>query len=122
MINFTCDDIIQEFSLDGVLQPISGGGVNKWNLASTYNIPAGTKKIRVNCFNTGGAGGFLASFSNGDKTDGSWQCAADGGAMAPADVLNANGGSVADISSDANWIWASDSGANTVSCEKTLNW
>ena len=120
-MNFSCDDVTQALSVDRVLQPVSGDSASTWNLASTYNIPAGAQSIRVKCHNTGGPGGFLASFSNGVKTDGSWQCAAEGGAMAPATVLDANGGGVPDISSDANWIWASDSGAETVSCEKTLN-
>ena len=121
-MNFTCDDITQELSIDGNLQHLSGDSVTKWNLASTHIIPPDTQLIRVKCHSTGGPGGFLASFSNGVVTDDSWQCAREGGDLAPANVLNANGGEVEDISRDANWIWAPESVANTVFCERSLNW
>ena len=121
-MKFTCDDIIRELSLDGDVQHLSGPSVSKWTLASTYTIPPGTQLVRVKCYNVHGVGRFMASFSNGVMTDGSWQCAHDGGTMASPSVLKANGDQVEGISRDASWIWATESGADTVSCELSLNW
>ena len=83
----------------------------------------------------GGDAGILASTSTGVVTDASWKCSTtdptgwrlpgfDDAAWAQAQVIAANDGSVrasvAEISSDAKWIWTQNTNDVLVFCRKTL--
>ena len=79
--------------------------------------------------------GILASTSTGVVTDGTWKCSSDDpigwylpgfddAAWSQAQVVAPNDGStfvsIAEISSEAKWIWAQDTSTNIACCRKTL--
>ena len=50
------------------------GNNSDWTVASEFTIPGETKVVTIQCTNTGGPAGIIASGANGMVTDSSWTC------------------------------------------------
>jgi len=50
------------------------GNNSDWAVASEFTIPGETKVVTIQCTNTGGPAGIIASGPNGMDTDSSWTC------------------------------------------------
>ena len=110
----TCDEKLRVY-FDGVLDTtLPESELDDWSVSSTFNVPVGAQEVGIECENTAGWGGILASFDNGRVTDGThWECSSESfdTGMAPATVIGNNGECwkyFPSISSNAQWIWTPD--------------
>ena len=126
-LNGTCDDITKVY-FDGVLDTSAPQAeLDAWNIVSSFVVPDGTQVVGIECENTNGPGGLLASFSNGLTTGSDWTCSAESfeSGMAPATTYAKNGEFpqwpyYPTVSSEAEWIWTANTGDLKVYCQTTL--
>ena len=71
-LHANCDDEMKVY-FDGVLQP-SDPAMATFKLSSELTIPGGTQVLAIECLNTDGVEGFLASTDKGVVTDATWSC------------------------------------------------
>lgn len=99
-------------------------------------LPKGTQSVTIKVHNCSNQNGILASFSNGNVTDGSWRCTNStfcnwklnncaSVTWEDASVIANNSDNLTlarypEIASNAKWIWLRDSSAIAVWCEKTF--
>ena len=139
VLKVVCDDISTIF-VDGEQKEAAGTGV--WNQLATLVIPASTKTIGVQCKNTGGPYGIMATVedSTGNVfvvSDNTWKCSnqaqdgwsksgfVEGASWKPAfyytgqGAYNSDTGAWKGMSPNKKVIWTS-TGDGTVYCRKNM--
>ena len=118
-VKVRCDDVAIIY-IDGTMVGSTSGSMEIWSQEAT----ASARSIAIHCRNNDGAGGFIASFSNGLTTDNTWRCSHaivdgwyeenfDDSDWDRAYVVQANDGRGQTWSKDngfpdnAKWIWRS---------------
>lgn len=91
------------------------GNNSDWKVASEFTIPGETKVVTIQCTNTGGPAGIIASGPNGMDTDASWTCGKadmDITEWTPARELTRDDANIVTehlegggLSPNATWIW-----------------
>ena len=69
ILTATCDNGMIVFA-----DEVEVGNNSDWAVASEFTIPGETKVVTIQCTNTGGPAGIIASGPNGMDTDSSWTC------------------------------------------------
>ena len=134
-LHANCDDEMKVY-FDGVLQP-SDPAMATFKLSSELTIPGGTQVLAIECLNTDGVEGFLASTDKGVVTDETWSCSRDlvegwtgpgfqdtSGSFIPPVVQATNGeapwGFIEGIEGRANWIRPKTSSSRQAYCRKNI--
>ena len=129
ILTATCDNGMIVFA-----DEVEVGNNSDWAVASEFTIPGETKVVTIQCTNTGGPAGIIASGPNGMDTDSSWTCGTtgtDAASWSPAYEIGALGVEPwgtkvsAGISAQAKWIWDTKTNAEGgapefMSCRKVF--
>ena len=136
-LHATCDNVMKVY-FDGVLQP-ANPSMQDYHKSSQLTIPGGTQVLAIECLDTGGEEGILASTEDGGVTDETWSCSRDpvegwtgpgfqdpGGSFTKATLEGTNGlgpwGVIEGIEGQANWIrpQAEESPPRQAYCRKNI--
>ena len=74
-LHATCDNVMKVY-FDGVLQP-ADPSMQDYHKSSELTIAGGTQVLAIECLDTGGEEGILASTDQGVVTDKTWSCSRD---------------------------------------------